>query len=378
MEENYIELIAGYLTGQLSDEHREALHAWIKADKRNKRYFDGMRELWLAAPTAFHDQPFDGDAAYRLFLTRMQTKTSAMPIKRKSSIRFQLFRVAAAVTVGFLLGAFLRHLYNPTVAVDDSPPIATHNDIIVPLGSRSRVVLADGSQVWVNAGSRLRYATDFGRNTREVYLEGEAYFDVATDSARLFVVKTDKLDVKALGTSFNVKAYPGEENIETVLVSGKVSIGDVVLEPNEKLIYTKKDNHVVIEKKISETKPTVVVSQGTNKLASSARPTAKIIETQIDPAIYASWKDDLWRIESETLGSFAVKLERRYDVKIQFADKSTQSLSINATIRDESLEQVLRFLQLTFPVDFSINGKTVVLKENKYLKQKYQDYYKQK
>ena len=402
LEQDIIELIAGYLTGQLSDEQLEALNAWIKADKRNKQYFDGMRELWLAAPVAFPGQTFNKEAAYRLFLSRTQTKVSslkfevsgntALPnpngevkletrnlklnVPKRQPVHIWLMRVAAALFIGFLLGSFVEYQRNHS----DTPPpvVASPYEIIVPRGSRNQMVLTDGTKVWLNAGSRLRYATDFGIKSREVYLEGEGYFDVARDTTRLFVVKTDKLDVKALGTSFNVKAYPGEENIETVLVSGKVKVGDVVLAPNEKLVYTRKNQKTVIEKKVSDEKQTVAASTSENRQTSSPQPAAKIVETPIDPAIYTSWKDDLWRIESETLGSLAVKLERRYDVKIRFDDRGARSLSINATIKNESLEQVLRFLRLTVPIDFTIDGKTVVLKENKYLKEKYREYYKQK
>ena len=362
------ELISGYLTGQLSNEQLGELAAWLKADKRNKQYFDSMRELWSAASIAFPAQPYNRDSAYRLFLSRIHTKMSAKPAKSAKPNYFRLVRVAAAVLTGFLLGAF--YMVQPR-QTDLTPLRASSSyDIMVPHGSRNQITLTDGTSVWLNAGSRLRYAADFGQTSREVYLEGEGYFDVARDTTKLFIVKTDKLNVTALGTSFNVKAYPGEDNIETVLVTGKVSIGDVVLSPHEKLIYSRKENKSVIERTKSAT--SVVTTQN-----ASLPSTAKIVETRIDPAIYTSWKDELWRIEAETLGSFAVKLERRYDVKIQFADKGVQSMSINAIIKDESLEQVLRFLQLTIPVDFAINGKTVVLKENKYLKEKYRKFYKQ-
>jgi ferric-dicitrate binding protein FerR (iron transport regulator) len=369
-QKDTIDLIAGYLTGQLSDEQLDVLNAWIKADKRNKQYFDDMRELWLAAPAAFPGKPFNKDAAYQLFLLRTRKKVPAKPAKERQPAYIWMFRVAAAVIVGFMLGAF--YVFQTAATADVSSQAASQVDVIVPYGSRNHLILADGTKVWLNSGSRLRYTTGFGQSSREVYLEGEGYFDVARDTARVFIVKTDKLDVKALGTSFNVKAYPGEENIETVLVEGKVRIGNVELAPKEKAIYSRKNSQLTIEKKASEN-----VRQSDKPLPKNA-PVAKIVETPIDPAIYVSWKDDLWRIESESLGSLAVKLERRYNVQIRFADRNTQMLGINAVIKDESLEQVLRFLQLSVPIDFKIDGKHVVLKEDRYLKERYKGYYKQK
>ena len=374
-QQDFTELIAGYLTGELSEEQLEALKVWIKSDKRNKQYFDQMRELWLAAPAAFPGEPFNREAAYRLFLSRTRKKTFTKNVKtakERESAHIWFTRVAAAVVIGFLLGVVVVYIGNRP---DVPRYVASQYDMVVPHGSRTQLTLADGTKVWLNSGSRFRYATDFGQKSREVYLEGEGYFDVARDTTKWFVVKTDKLDVKALGTSFNVKAYPGEENIETVLVSGKVRIGDVVLAPNDKFIYTRKNHKTVIEKKAPETRPTITPVE--NKQTVAGQTSVKIVETPTDPMIDTSWKDELWRVESEPLSSFAVKLERRYDVKIRFANRGVQSLSINASIRDESLEQVLRFLQLTIPIDFSIDGKSVVLKENKYLREKYRNYYKQ-
>ncbi len=371
-EKDTIELVIGYLTGQLNDQQLNALNVWIKADERNKRYFDNMRELWLAASVALPGKQFNREAAYQLFISRTRKKFPKKPAKERQPAHVWFVRVAAAVVIGFLAGVL--YVYQ-TDKTETSPPLAAHFETFVPYGSRSRLMLADGTAVWLNAGSRLRYDSDFGKNSREVYLEGEGYFDVTQDTAKVFVVKTDKISIKALGTSFNVKAYPGESNIETVLIEGKVSIDDrIVLEPLEKAVYSRENSDLIIEKQTPEKQ-----IQGLKPLPKkSVSAVAQIVETKIDPAIYASWKDDLWRIESESLGSLAVKLERRYNVQIRFADRNTQMLSINAVIKDEPLEQVLRFLRLSLPIEFKIDGNRVVLKEDRYLKEKYRDQYKQK
>ena len=366
--------MSGYLTGQLSEEQLEALNAWIKADKRNKRYFDEMRALWLAAPTAFPGKMFDKEAAYRLFLSRTKHKTADKAVKKPRFVFGWVIRAAAAVVIGFLAGTLFMRQANKR---NHPQPVTSQYDIEVPNGSRNRLTLIDGTKVWLNAGSHLRYASDFGYDSREVYLEGEGFFEVARDTTKLFVVKTDKLDVKALGTSFNVKAYPDEENIETILVSGTVSIGDVVLAPNEKLIYTKSNRKTIIEKKSSEAKQPDAAAAGENKQITAVLPSVKIVEAQVNPLIHTTWKDELWRVERVTLKDFAVQLERRYDVKIHFANSSTQAMNINASIKDESIEQVLRYLQMSIPIEFNIEGKSIILKENTLQKEKYRNYYKQ-
>jgi ferric-dicitrate binding protein FerR (iron transport regulator) len=363
-------LIAEYLTNQPGDSQLKILYDWIHANEKNRHYFDDMLRIWMA----YAQKSFNKDAAYRLFLLRTVPKRKSGRANRSNSKSYVwIVRVVAAVFAGFVFGAF--YVYQ-AVNKSVSPQAVLYNETIVPYGSRSLQVLADGTKVWLNAGSRLRHASDFGQTAREVYLEGEAYFDVAHDTAKAFIVKTDKVDIKALGTSFNVMAYPGEANIETVLMEGKISINDrIVLTPHEKGIYSRKNNQFTIEKKMPEKAPNHVTQAEPESLP--VGQFANVTETSIDPAIYTSWKDELWHIESEALGSLAVKLERRYAVKIRFADRATQTLSINAVIKDESLEQVLRFLQLSAPIDFVIDGKSVVLKENKFLREKYKNYYKQ-
>lgn len=372
-----IELIVSYLDGQLDDDRMNTLKTWIHANKANQKFFDDMRELWLASTVSHVRKPFNKDVAYRLFLSRTSGKKIPLHSHKKNPPFSTWFlRIAAALVIGFIIGAGL-FWPNANEEKCGNIPVA-HYETIVPFGSISRLVLADGTRVWLNAGSKFRYSTDFGQKNREVYLEGEGYFDIAKDTTMAFIVKTDKIDVKALGTSFNVKAYPGEANIETILVEGKVTIDDkIILAPNEKCIYSRKNEQLIIEKKDTHHKEIELVEE-TGKEAQVILNTTRIIETSTDPVIQTSWKDDLWRIERETLSSLAVKLERKYNVKIHFADNQSKAMSINATLKDESIEQVLSFLQLSVPIDFKIKGKDITLKEDKYLREKYKHYYIQK
>lgn len=140
-----------------------------------------------------------------------------------------------------------------SILVDDTIQLEQNNDtdgfnqMIVPYGKRSYLLLSDGTQVWINAGSRLVYAPQFTGDTREVFLEGEAYFEVAKDASKPFYVRTDAFTINVLGTKFNVKAYKDDMEYTTVLVEGKVSMRvqdqffskDVILAPNQKLTLMK-------------------------------------------------------------------------------------------------------------------------------------------
>jgi ferric-dicitrate binding protein FerR (iron transport regulator) len=361
-----IDLVVDYLTGQIDEERLDMLKSRLQADPQSRRQFNEMREVWLATLQTFTDRPFDKDTAFRMFLARINREKRNMPLPRRVSYRW-LVRVAAAIIIGFFGGSLSLYLYRTPPA----PAAVSQIETVVPLGSKSHLTLADGTRVWLNAGSKLRYASDYGQTGREVFLEGEGYFNVAHDTTKTFVVKTNKIDIKALGTIFNVKAYPDEELIETILVEGKVSIGDIILKPHEKCVYTRKNDRLLVQKK-NESQHAAPREEAT----AHNMPAIKIVEIPVDPVIYTSWKDSLWKIDHETLDDLVAKLERRYDVIIHFADAQVGQLSVTATIKDESLEQVLRFLQLTVPIDFSIRGKTVVLQENRYLKEKYKTHYK--
>jgi len=138
-------------------------------------------------------------------------------------------------------------LVDDTIRLEQNNNTNGFNQMIVPYGKRSYLLLSDGTQVWINSGSRLVYAPQFTGDTREVFLEGEAYFEVAKDASKLFYVRTDAFTINVLGTKFNVKAYKDDMEYTTVLVEGKVSMKvqdqffskDVILAPNQKLTLMK-------------------------------------------------------------------------------------------------------------------------------------------
>ena len=138
-------------------------------------------------------------------------------------------------------------LVDDTIRLEQNNNTNGFNQMIVPYGKRSYLLLSDGTQVWINSGSRLVYAPQFTGDTREVFLEGEAYFEVAKDASKPFYVRTDAFTVNVLGTKFNVKAYKDDKEYTTVLVEGKVSMKvqdqffskDAILAPNQKMTLIK-------------------------------------------------------------------------------------------------------------------------------------------
>jgi ferric-dicitrate binding protein FerR (iron transport regulator) len=218
-------------------------------------------------------------------------------------------------------------------------------------GKPEMKTLPDGTVVWINAGSKISYKAEQG--TRDVYLEGEAYFKVKHDAEHPFVVHAGNLAVRALGTEFNVSAYPGDDHVETTLIKGKVQVTmeekpdqKIILAPNEKLTVVNK--HVVakdtsVRKEISyEVKPVEILPV-------------------INEAGEVAWMQDKLAFQNETFISLAKKMERRYNVHIVFRDESLKKEALSGIFRNENIQKALRVLQMTTPFQYRMKADSIFL-----------------
>jgi ferric-dicitrate binding protein FerR (iron transport regulator) len=231
--------------------------------------------------------------------------------------------------------------------------------------------LSDGTAVTLNAGSRLKYDNRFGIEDRVVQLEGEGYFKVAKDSKKPFTVKTSQLNIMALGTTFNIKAYSEDKTIETTLIEGSIKIEQItdksrpevmVLKPNQKLTFFKGDSTMVDETAIKKGK----TENNTRPLQvqkSISIPRLVTENVNVEPVI--SWKENRWIFEKQSLSWIAVELERRFDVQIHFESERLKTFRFTGTIIAEPIEQVLEVMSITAPINFKLKGRVVTLSENK-------------
>ena len=213
------------------------------------------------------------------------------------------------------------------------------NQLVVPRGKRSSIELADGTKLWLNSGSRAIYPVVFKGKTREIFIEGEGYLEVAHDSARPFFVVTDQVKIEVLGTKFDISAYKEDDYISVVLVEGSVqaSIGheNRIMEPNQILNYQKLTQKTSIEK--------------TNVLE------------------YIAWKDGYMLCNKEQVKSITTKLSRYYDLEIHFEDTSLSSMTITGKLDLKSnYEDVLKVICATAPLEYKIIDSEVFMKKNEY------------
>jgi transmembrane sensor len=369
------ELLVKYLTGMADETERNNALRWIRQSDENRKYFDELRDVYEASKITQIHNNYSIDLSWeRVKSMHYKRKVEALQEEDKSKYRKfirEIIKYAAVILIVLVLGG-LSYQY---MSKSDSSPLAKDiwNNIEAPFGSRAHLTLVDGTKVWLNAGSQLRYSSGFANHNREVFLEGEAYFDVAHDNNMQFVVKTSHLDIKVYGTEFNVKAYPDEDFIQTTLVKGSIAIeGAIVAKTGKRIVYLKPNQTATyyINKKRA----------GKGEEKSDVHLEKKItgkenmeILPEINPVVYTSWKDSRWMIEGESMLSLAKKLERRYNMKFIFHSKALQRYKFTGTLKDETLEQVLNLIKLSAPIEYRIENNDVFLDENKSFKNSYDE-----
>ncbi len=256
------------------------------------------------------------------------TKTKLKVIVNNASV--VLMKAAAVLFIPLLLSTlfyFNKHFNGKRVAESVS-----YNEVYTPMASRTKIILPDSTIVWLNAGSSLKYPTAFTGHTRTVALSGEGYFEISKNKQAPFIVETDRMKVLALGTSFNIMAYPDMMEVHTTLVTGKVSVQNTstgewcLLAPAEQVVFDVSTNKMVV--------------------------------SQVVSGCYTSWKDGKLVFRNTTLEMVAKKLERWYNCTIHMEDVGIRDSRYTGSIEMESLIEVLELIKLTTPIKFRFNAET--------------------
>lgn len=217
----------------------------------------------------------------------------------------------------------------------DKKGVPKLNQLIIPYGKTSEILLSDGSKVYLNAGSRLVYPELFTDKTREVFLVGEAFFEVKHNIGQPFVVQTTDIRVRVLGTKFNISAYPSDNIIETVLTDGKVR-----LEQNSSGMF-------------SET-----IDMIPNQLASFSKTEKEVKLVMIDPDNYTLWKDGICKFESTDLNRIVKKLERFYNIRFTYRDAMLGLIKISGKLElSENREEIINRLAIAASVEVNTIGE---------------------
>lgn len=276
----------------------------------------------------------------------------------KSTKRFRIGRslLFAAAVVTILLGSWKAY------SIFFQPVEQDVEQIAADFGEKKTIQLTDGTIISLNSVSNVRICGGYGLNCRDIYLDGEAFFDVKRHESLPFIVHTADLDIRALGTSFNVKAYPGEKVSETSLIHGSVEVTiksdhgrKVLLKPNQKL------------RSQNQYSPSVSIGTSTVSEKNSEVVPAAVLpleSTEEGEIRELAWKENKLIFENETLENIAIMLERWYRIRVEFADEELKNYRFTGTYEKERLSVVLDVLKETKAFTYQIqegNVKIVTL-----------------
>ncbi len=325
-----IELLKKYINNKCSSAEVNLIIKWLKEEADCISNHRMVREIWHEPVQIYNHYE---DEKFELILDKIHHKINLLkPKKQKSTgnsiqqINKIFIRIAAVLFIPLLL-AFLFILHTSRSEIQELTRKGSDNiDVISPIGSRTYIELPDGTKVHLNHGSKLSYPRRFIGKERNVELSGEAYFTVAHNPGKPFRVDVNHAIITATGTEFNVMAYPGQQNIETTLVKGKIVFQDSKkMEPGEHLSYSIKTGHYICDK--------------------------------TDILKYISWKDGVLIFKDDPLEEIAFKLSRWYNVDFIFKDNSVKDIPYTATFVDETLVQILDLLQLATPIKYEITPR---------------------
>jgi transmembrane sensor len=372
-EERFWLLLSARLAGEATPEELHELETYLEENPSEQIRAGAIGNIWSVNQSASDDYK---EAAFNKHLQRMsnhfsepvlqyeaeqaaeQQATEKMP-RKKSVLRIVGWMTAAAAAA--VIGWFA-YCYFPFSSVKNSNALA-QNTVSTKRGSKSKIQLPDGTQVWLNADSKITYNENFQGKIREVQLSGEAFFDVVHDEERPFVIHTNVIDVKVLGTAFNVRSYADEKNTETSLIRGSVEITlrnnpdkKIILKPNDKLIV---DN---MEARADSGSPDIVRQKHSNNRASLLTLGKVNFKENETSALETLWVKNKLAFDKETFEEIALKIERWYDVKVNITDNKIRKTEFSAVFEDEDLEQVMEALRMTGNFHYDINKREVTIR----------------
>lgn len=321
------EILMKYLAGECSDNDFVRISLWIKESKDNVRKLLRMEEIYhLGKRNPITDKKITEKAEERLY-KRLAAEESQ---RRKTRSIRNWMKHAAIITIVLMTGSGVGYWYYHL-----QPEI----EMIIasaPANAIREMVLPDGSKVWLNHSTTLKYPRNFSETERDVYLDGEAYFEVTKDKHKPFIVQNDAMRVRVLGTSFNFKCNPSEETAEASLIEGEIEV---------------KGNH---------NEGMIVLSPG--QKAELNTTTKRLCVKQVNTRMDAVWHNNMMPFDQANIYAIAKTLERFYKMEIIISPRVDTNKTYSGVLKKKkSIESVLKSLRNSIPIDYKIVGNKVFI-----------------
>jgi transmembrane sensor len=337
---------------------------WMAANPGKHNAIRQARQLYVLLNGNHSAQEFLADekafrARFAEYLDDGRDDSGELPARFPPKWYYRGAVAAGSLAILFLVILFLRRI--PPASPPVSRPIPSEYVQTSKAGERKSFQLPDGSKVMLNAGSSLRIPVGFNRSGREISLEGEAFFDVAHDGSKPFVIHTSRMDIKVLGTAFNVKAYPGDARTETSLLTGSVEVlvkdgrnQRFILHSSEKIIVPNNAKTVARPDPPRAKTPVAGTAHYQIERLRFNRRDSSLVEI--------SWTESRLAFNDDSFEAIALQLERWYNVSIRFEDESVEQFRYTAIFDKKTIAQVLDALQLSRPFTYRIgeDGQIVI------------------
>lgn len=314
-------LIGKYITGKESREEFGQLQAWLQEDPEHQKLFNRVKDEKKIASTIKEFDAYDKDQAWKRYLERVVAISLRRTLSRWKIAAVFFFLIGCAGVLSYI--SVKSHLPVPFSFDELYTTVSTES------GQNSKIILPDSSVVWLNSGTTISYNHDFSVKNRKIRLSGQAFFQIARNEKIPLFVQVDGFKVKALGTKFDVSAYPEDRNIDVVLESGSVELLHDqyrsfvhILKPGEKA-------HVDVT-------------------------TKEVSISPVDVYKYTSWKDGVLIFENANMEEVLQKLERWYNINIEVQDPKIYALVFNATIINENVTEIFDLIRYTCAVNYKI------------------------
>jgi len=358
--EHIASLVRKLLDDSLTVEELHELQQLFRFAEAKGEAENWLNNLWESS--GFQDNcPADSALILNKLNQKIRFSPQVRPALNSNDGRMRLFvrslmRYAAVFLLAMIISWFWfgKEKHAEQKIADTTIPVS-NSEVSVTYGSKTRIVLPDSSVAFLNSGSRLSYSSVFG-GERHVSLTGEGYFIVRSDSLRPFLVHAADVTVKALGTEFNVKAYPEEKFVETVLVSGSVAIFKkgqskpiIELKPGEKAAYT--------NAAVSSVQPSANISSSPVK-----EQPLMLIGVDLKPDVTTGWVNNQLVFDAEPLEQIAVRLERWFNVEINIRNAALKKTLLTARYDTENIEQVMHSLQMAAHFTYQIEKNQIIIK----------------
>lgn len=365
-QDRFWELLAKKKAEESTPEEQVELNQFLFAHPNNTELMRQMDDVWnLSFPPAIGITEENVAGVWDKVLTNITVDKVETPglsgggrLPGARIVRLK-HAIVAAASILLVFSAWL--FYNS----HKGEQLIKQNIVSTKNGSKSKIELPDGTQVWLNAGSKLVYDENYGKSTRHLRLVGEAYFDVVHNADMPFVIETRHMNVKVLGTAFNIRAYPEDITSEASLIRGSIEVS-FPGRPSEKLILKPQQKITIVNKDSLFSSIASAKSPLTNDVFSTLPVIAlgALTYDQVDSSVIeTSWMVNKMIFRKKDFGGLARDMERWFNVSIQFSDSTLLDRKFTGTFYNENIKEALSALQLSFPFRYRLekNERTVLI-----------------